>query len=390
MLIYEGRLGLIAAEALIAYSKKMVGVNNTYIEAAIDILFRTVGLKEPVDHEKLISLIHSGNLKEAVTGIARYFGLPVEVILSYVPRGCRHEAHTGFQTTQLVNTNEEGRGTSGITAQVLIPPNLPLYGTDRLKSFPISVRVSEDCTRNAPTLIVILAHELAHVVLHSIQHLEKNNEFYTDLTAMMLGFATIMRSGRKVIEVETTRRGRATHTLTQTTTYGYLSDENFDFASQKISALLTTSREKKNVLVAKLKERTTELALQKKTSQYFDAYLMYLDKSPRRRISPSDAHWITRFHQPDYTLELESALRKTERQLRNISNLVRNLNHYTKYSAIQLQDSAVSLEGLDINQKHDRVSGAVKILRRYVPLRHRFKCYLGIEFGERKRSRAVG
>ena len=47
-----------------------------------------------------------------------------------------------------------------------------------------------DCADNPATFIYTIAHEMAHIVLHSLSHPEKRNEVYTDITAMMLASGT--------------------------------------------------------------------------------------------------------------------------------------------------------------------------------------------------------
>jgi hypothetical protein len=261
----------------------MEGVDNKYIDNAINHLFNTIGVKECVDNQKIISLIHSKKIKEAIKEIARCLGLPIEVNLSYVPKGYRPNANDGFQSTHLVKTDWRGRGTEGITAQVSIPSSLPFYGTPGMTNFPISVRLSENCADNPSTLIAVMAHELSHIVLYSLWHKEKENEFYTDLTAMMLGFADVMKVGRKVVKTNSfTDHGflsSQTTTTTQTTTYGYLSDDNFSFAHNRIKNILSTHQKGKAKLLKKIKELNKTLQKQKTELGYFKRYLNYLDKN---------------------------------------------------------------------------------------------------------------
>jgi hypothetical protein len=104
-------------------------VKNDYIEKALNELLPTLGTKEFVDHKKLITLIGSKKIKEAIKGIALYLELPIEVNITYVPKGYRPNSNDGFQSTHLVKTDRHNRGVGGITAQVSIPSNLPFYGT---------------------------------------------------------------------------------------------------------------------------------------------------------------------------------------------------------------------------------------------------------------------
>jgi len=44
-----------------------------------------------------------------------------------------------------------------------------------------------------------ISHELAHIVLHSLDHNLKKSEEATDITAMMLGFSKFFEIGHTVI-----------------------------------------------------------------------------------------------------------------------------------------------------------------------------------------------
>src|SRR5262249_52388291 len=207
-------------------------------------------------------------------------GLPIEVNLSYVSNDYRPDATDGFHTTQLVKTDWRGRGIAGITAQVSIPSYLPFYGSTGMVNFPISVRVRENCVDHPATFVTLIAHELSHIVLHSMRHKEKQNEFYTDLTAMMLGFAGVMRLGRKVIN----SKHHGSMTMTQTTTYGYLSDANFDFAMIRIHSMLSVARAKRTQALKEIEAREKDLREKRRELHYFRDYLAYLDhKSGRKR-----------------------------------------------------------------------------------------------------------
>lgn len=359
-------------------------VDNNYIENAITHLFGTVGVKECVDDQKIISLIQAKKIKEAIKEIAKYLGLPIEVNLSYVPKGYRPSANDGFQSTHLVKTDWRGRGTSGITAQVSIPSSLPFYGTPSMTNFPINVRVSENCAENPSTLIAVMAHELSHIVLYSLWHKEKENEFYTDLTAMMLGFADIMKIGRKVIKTDSfTDHGflsSQTTTTTHTTTYGYLSDDNFSFAHNKIEKILTTYRNGKKKLLKKIKELEKTIRKQKNELIYFKKYLNYLDRNLNQKISQQDGHWISAFHQAGYTDDFESAMKKTDIEFKQFRFFVHNLSHYSeaRVEDIKKFESRLKIVASELNSKYDQIRGAVIILKRYVSVWHRFQSFLGV------------
>lgn len=254
-------------------------------------------------------------------------------------------------------------------------------------NYPINVRVSENCCDNPMTLISVMAHELSHIVLYSIWHKEKDNEFYTDLTAMMLGFAVVMAFGRKVVKTNTSTKygflSNTTTTTTNTTTYGYLSDENFDFALDKIESILKTYREKKNQLETKLLRLEKQLRKQNIEILYFKKYIGYIDKHLKQKISQEDGQWIASFHQADYTEEFESAIRKMRNELKQLTYFVQNLEHYNEhiFEEIKKYDARLNSIGSDMNSQYNRIRGAVIILKKYVSLRHKIQYYLRIKPG---------
>lgn len=354
-------------------------VKNDYIEKALNELIPTFGTKEFVDQRKLISLIHSKKIKESVKEIALYLGLPIEVSISYVPKGYRPNANDGFHSTHLVKTDRKGRGIGGITAQVSIPPNLPLYGTPNMVNFPINVRLSENCAENPETLISVMAHELSHIVLYSTWHKEKENEFYTDLTAMILGFADIMKIGRKVVKIDSSTEygilSSSTTTTTQTTTYGYLSDENFNFAFKKIQSILSKQKSEKKKFLKKLNKFRKQLHKTKKLSLYFIKYLEYLDKNLNQKISQEDSHKISTFHQSGYTDNFQSALRKNETSLKNFLKFVQKLKNYSKQNTEKMKqyETQLKLDNEELGKQHSLFQKDVDILKKYVGFFYKWK-----------------
>ena len=326
--------------------------------------------------------ISDKKIKEAIKEIAKYLGLPIEVKLSYVPKGYRPGASDGFQTTHLVKTDQHNRGTGGITAQVSIPSSLPSYGSPAMINFPIDVRLSEDCTENPATLIAIMAHELSHIVLYSLHHREKENEFYTDLTAMMLGFALITKTGRKVVKTTSHTdhnfMSSRTTTTTHTTTYGYLSDDNFNFAYGRIESLLQKYKDRMKIILKKFRQSEKKLSAQKSEIVYFRSYLGYLDRNLPKKVSEQDGYWIANFHQPGYTDDLESAIKIAESELKKITASVQGLDYYSEARLENIKKYEARLDAIaaDLSSKYDQVRGAVIILKKYISSGHRLKTHL--------------
>lgn len=356
-------------------------VKNDYIEKALNELIPVLGTKEFIDHEELISLIHSKKVKEAIKAIALYLGLPIEVNISYVPRGYWPSVNDGFQSTHIVKTDWRGRGSSGITAQVSIPSNLPFYGTPGMVNFPINVRLSENCAENPATLISVMAHEISHILLRSLWHKEKENEFYTDLVAMILGFANIMKIGRKVIKTNTfTDSGifsSTTTTHTETTTYGYLSDENFNFAFDKIESILSKQKSAKKKLLKKLNQFKKRLSKTKKLSFYFEKYLEYLDKNLNRKIPQEDGRKISAFHQSGYTDNFQTVVRENETSLEIFLKFVENLKNYTGRNIETMQQYESQLKSIsgELARQHFMLQKDVDILKKYVSYPYKIKVF---------------
>jgi len=366
----------------------MENISNNYIEEAVKTLADSIGIKDNVDDQKIISLIRQRKVKEGIKEIAKCLGLPIEINLSYVPKGYHPDNTNTFHSTHLVKTDWRGRGSEGITAQVSIPGYLPMYGTSGLNNFPISVRVSENCADNPATLIAVMAHELSHIVLHSLWHKEKDNEIYTDITAMMLGFSNIIKNGRKVIKTSASTDygffSNTTTTTTETTTYGYLSDENFNFAFNKIEEILNKYKQGKNKLITKIKELTKKLKKNRKAMIYFQKYLEYVDKNLNHKMSREDGHKISTFHQAGYTDGFEQAIRETESELKRFNNFVQNLNHYNEslFGTIKQYEEKIHTTGNNLNSKYDTLRADVNILKKHVSFGYKLKTFVGINFGK--------
>ncbi len=355
-------------------------LDNKYISNAIDELINLLGIKEEIPIEVIFKPFRAGKIKECIEKIAGYLGLPIVVNLSYVP--ARYQpGNTGnrFESSALATTDRAGRGVEGITAQVSIPSYLPSYGTSGLRNFPISVKISDNCPKYPETFMAIMTHELSHILLHSLLHKEKDNEFYTDLTAMILGFSNVMRNGRKV--VETREKFMSTETLT--TTYGYLSEEQFNFAFNKINKILkrnvNSHVDSKKKLFKRLTGYKKQLSSYKKEVFRFKKFLEYLDKNQNKTIRKDDLPKIVLFHQPDYTNEFVAVIKSNEEKLKEINGSCAGLLHYTPHYTQQrmnsLQKFTEEIDTLisDLKRKFDLLNNDVSILKKYAGILYKFK-----------------
>lgn len=340
-------------------------VDNNYISRAIDELVATLGVKEQVvakNFDKPFGL--GGDAKKCIKGIAGYLGLPIEINLSYISKNYKPNAQDNFQSHYIVKTDWTGRGTQGITAQVSIPSNLPLYGSDSLKNFPINVRISENCKDSPKTFIAVMAHELSHIVLYSLWHKEKENEFYTDLTAMILGFSKVMGSGRRVMKV----KSGFGYTEYQTTTYGYLSDDNFDFAKKKINQIVDSRKNEKEKILPKVHELRKSYTIFERRLRNVREFLKQIDKKPKQNMAREDVPPIMLMHQPNYFYDYETALSFHQDKLTKIEFFLKNLTHFSEASLKRLKETGYEIQSLhsSLADQVRKITRDSDVLKKYV------------------------
>ena len=350
-------------------------IDRKYISNAIDELIRSVGVKEDADCGRLETLLHAKETKKCIKVIASQLGLPIEINVSFVPKDYR-PGESYYKSQDLSRTDSRGRGIEAITAQVSIPHNLPLYGTKALTNFSINVKVSENCNEQPMTFVSIMAHELSHVLLHSLMHPQKDNEFYTDLIAMILGFSSFTEKGRKSIKTTDT----LLTTETQTTTYGYLNDRQFFFARSKINSILKKYKSIKKQLWDEITEFKKICSESKKTLLRFSKFLGYLDNHRDKKIRKADTSKIVLFHQTGYTQEIEKATRESEKLLTDVTNFCKNLVHYTDHTQDLVQQYLKQVKALreSLEGKRRVLDDDVKMLRRYVSLWFRMRTAIKI------------
>jgi len=333
----------------------MDNIDNEYIGNATDELINFVGIKEEVSVRFLLKPLYAGNVKGCIENIANYLGLPIAVNLLYSDK---------FESRALATTDRTGRGVEGITAQVSIPSYLPFYGTAELQGFPITVKVSHNCKNYPLTFLAIMAHELSHILLHSLWHKEKDNEIYTDLTAMLLGFSEVMEEGRKIEET----RNKGMYTETHVATYGYFSDTQFNFAYNRISEIRKETINLKKELPKKLTTFRKQLSSYKKELFLFSKFLEYLDKNQNKRIKKEDAPKLVLFHQLGYTDKFIVVVRRNEEKNKEINNFCLGLRNHTQQRLNLLRKFDREIDTLisDLKSELDLLNNDVSTLRKYV------------------------
>lgn len=78
-------------------------------------------------------------------------------------------------------------------AWVSVPPEMPRYGSKEFKDATILLFIRKSFLERSTyaQATIVIAHELSHIVLDSIQHPLRENEKAVDLTAMLLGFSAL-------------------------------------------------------------------------------------------------------------------------------------------------------------------------------------------------------
>ena len=339
------------------------------IQEGIDQLEAFLGAREPVAANFLRRVHAAGQLEELVVAIAKEMRLPAGFQLSIVSKDTR------FRSRHLARTDRSGHGIEGIEAQVLIPSDLPLFGSQDLKRCRIAVLITPAFRTARPdTAITILAHELSHVLLHSLRHPERETEVFTDLVPIVLGFVEIVQRGRRVTISETTRDG-ATHTTT--TTYGYLSDADFSIAVGRVDSLLASRQAVERGVVEAI---ASLRAVARRGSTLLEDFRLLKDHldTTKRQVRPTDAMRVVAIHAPDYTAEIEAAMRSAVDVTERAWSFVEAVTEYPKDTLAALQEhkrvcaSAVSR----LDRALLEISADVAVLKRSAGMHYRFRTVL--------------
>lgn len=346
-------------------------ISNDYINTAIDELISILGVKEEPTMPELLALLRKKETRQCIKEIAKHMGLDIEINLFTIPKDYKASNTNKFESSQLVKTDWRGRGVEGITAQVLIPGNLPMYGHSKLKDFPFDVRVSENCYERPQTFITIMAHEIAHVLLHSLYYPQKDNEVYTDLTPMILGFSKIVELGRRTVESTAT----GSTTTTNTTTYGYLTDKQFFFARDKINTLIKKYRHDNGEILCKVTQIKLLLSNLEVNFSRFKRILQYLDENQNRKIKNQDGQRIVQFHSFGYTSVIEMAVVSGKMLVAENEKYYTGLNYYTNTIVATMHSFQKKLDSTIAGlEKHDcSLKDDIRVLLRNVDLVYKIK-----------------
>jgi prefoldin subunit 5 len=339
-------------------------ISNKYIEDSIKEIYSLFGVADDAPRDLILNFVTNGQIKECIKEIAKHYGLPIEIYLGYVEG-------SNFQTKQLVTTDKHGRGVGGITAQVNTSDSIPLYGSHALVNYPITVKISKNVKQFPASFMAVMAHELAHVVLYSLRSMQKENEYYTDLIAMVLGFSEVIKIGRKSYTYEHVRDGEITHTIT----YGYLSDDQFYFAYNIIQNLRNDLNKSKAKLNANYKKYLSGANYYSYLTTETQRLLSKLDSTKSVKMDSNDTQRIISFHYPQFNQEIEKNLQTNKASINSITTQVKSLN--SRKSPRWLNDSLQ-----DLKPKQNLLESCIKniqtdlfLLIKYTGIKERVKYF---------------
>ena len=75
------------------------------------------------------------------------------------------------------------------SANIFMPANFPLYESIEYRNLVLEISFHKELLNNFYAFVMIMSHELSHIVLYSLNHPLKFSEKATDIAAINLGFS---------------------------------------------------------------------------------------------------------------------------------------------------------------------------------------------------------
>jgi len=174
----------------------------------------------------LRDLYDSEKFSECIREIKKIYRLGFSLRICYINSRSSQESIIRFAldtTKEMGYVNPRIGGVSqdltSCGAIILQPSHIPLYSTSSFDNMRLLMIVFRQYAMvSCETFIYAIAHEMAHIVLGSMQHPLQHSEIATDLTAMIMGFSDIIKIGRRCGVFK----------------LGYLDDRQFELAYSEI------------------------------------------------------------------------------------------------------------------------------------------------------------
>ena len=336
-----------------------------FVRESLEELDGFFGVREAVLADPLVRHHAAGDNEALSKAIAQHIGLPIQVRLSVASPNSR------FDSRQLARTDHTGRGIEGIEAQVAVPSDLPLFGSPQLRGYPVGVLVTAGfASAGAETAITLLAHEFAHVLLHSLRHPKRESEVFTDLVPLVLGFAEMVHRGRTVSSV--TDEGDVMRTTT--TTYGYLSDVDFSFALNRVRLLLHERKQRRMRLLENTVALRCKVARNSALLTRFADWKRHLDAAPGK-VRQRDAARIVAAHAPDFTRGFEVSIHAALDVAARAEGFGKSVVHYSKDGLGELgqHEERCAIAASQLDEAFAQLKTDAAILARNCDVRYRLR-----------------
>jgi hypothetical protein len=138
------------------------------------------------------------------------------------------------------------------------------------------------------------------VLLYALRHPERSSEQATDSVPLVLGFGAIVARGRQAV----TRIEHRSATATRTTTFGYLSDEEFAAATRLVAVRLAERVDRENVVHASSVALRRRLAVLESRIRRLRQVTQVSDHRGTK-VRNVDAQRLVAMHASDYFDDLE-------------------------------------------------------------------------------------
>jgi hypothetical protein len=197
-------------------------------------------------------------------------------------------------------------------------------------------------------------------------------EYCVDLAAMLSGFSSTMAEGRSVIQ-EKSQGGNGV------TTFGYLTDGDFNFAKRRIASLQTQGSKLKQD-VSRGVEDLGLLCLDVETTLWqFRAFLRQVDVNPPKRVYETASEQLVSCHDPLRTHALHSELEQASTLVDRARATCSGMDRYYPSSGELLTGLIKQIADANrcLRVQSDATSRDIKTLRRFVGLGSRLRIGFG-------------
>jgi len=341
-------------------------IPDEYFDSAIDELYVVLGIKEDVIEYPFVSLVKENKLELCIKKVALQLGLSIKPIITYVSEDYSVN-NNDFKSSNLSKTDKYGKGTSSIYAQVSIPSNLPIYGSESLKNYPVKIKLSENSHKRPLTFIAMIAHELSHILLASLRHPKKDNEIYTDLCPILLGFSYIVGIGRK--HAENLANGKI-----RNITYGYFTDDQFQFARHKVANIISKHKSIESDCLTRMDALKKQIKVFGEDIKLFNNLISKLDSYTKMKTRKKDGKRLVEIHSLDYNRDLQIKYSSTQKYVKQVNSYFKKYPYYTmnSYNDCSIYSKRLSEISTDLNNHQLRISNDIKILKRNTNILFRY------------------